>query len=61
MSDPRPCPICGKPASAEHRPFCSLRCADVDLNRWLTGGYSIGESHGEEELDPAPSPPPEEA
>ena len=35
------CPICGKPQVAEFRPFCSARCADVDLNRWLTGSYSI--------------------
>ena len=33
--------ICGKPVSAHYRPFCSKRCADVDLNRWLTEGYSI--------------------
>jgi hypothetical protein len=42
------CPVCGKPASAEHRPFCSLRCADVDLHRWLTGGYSIEGPEDEE-------------
>jgi endogenous inhibitor of DNA gyrase (YacG/DUF329 family) len=35
------CPICGKPAVTLYRPFCSSRCADVDLNRWLTGAYSI--------------------
>jgi endogenous inhibitor of DNA gyrase (YacG/DUF329 family) len=35
------CPICGKPAEPEYRPFCSRRCADVDLQRWLTGGYSV--------------------
>ena len=35
------CPICGKPAAARYRPFCSRRCADVDLGRWLTGGYAI--------------------
>jgi endogenous inhibitor of DNA gyrase (YacG/DUF329 family) len=35
------CPICGKPAVAEHRPFCSRRCTDVDLNRWLSGAYAI--------------------
>jgi endogenous inhibitor of DNA gyrase (YacG/DUF329 family) len=37
----RPCPICGKPASVEDRPFCSRRCADVDLHRWLKGSYAI--------------------
>jgi len=31
------CPICGKPAAPEHRPFCSVRCADLDLHRWLSG------------------------
>jgi uncharacterized protein len=35
------CPVCGKPAQAEYKPFCSARCADVDLNRWLTGSYAI--------------------
>lgn len=35
------CPICNKPTEAAHRPFCSKRCADVDLGRWLGGGYSI--------------------
>ena len=35
------CPICGKPAPPEHRPFCSARCADVDLNRWLSGRYVV--------------------
>jgi endogenous inhibitor of DNA gyrase (YacG/DUF329 family) len=35
------CPICNKPAQPAYKPFCSKRCADVDLNRWLTGGYAI--------------------
>jgi endogenous inhibitor of DNA gyrase (YacG/DUF329 family) len=35
------CPICGKPAQAEYRPFCSRRCADVDLQRWFTGRYAV--------------------
>ncbi len=37
----RPCPICGKPSIAAMRPFCSKRCADVDLHRWLGGVYAI--------------------
>jgi hypothetical protein len=37
----KPCPICGKLAVAQYRPFCSKRCADVDLNRWLSGVYSV--------------------
>ena len=37
----RACPICGKPAIEAFRPFCSRRCADVDLNRWLSGVYAV--------------------
>ncbi|HBF56755.1 MAG TPA: DNA gyrase inhibitor YacG, partial [Afipia sp.] len=33
----KPCPICGKPQVEASRPFCSERCRDVDLNRWLSG------------------------
>jgi endogenous inhibitor of DNA gyrase (YacG/DUF329 family) len=35
------CPICRKPAADRFRPFCSRRCADIDLNRWLSGVYAI--------------------
>ena len=35
------CPICHKPAAPGYRPFCSRRCADVDLGRWLTEGYRL--------------------
>lgn len=35
------CPICGKPSVPQYRPFCSKRCADVDLARWLRGDYRI--------------------
>ena len=37
----RPCPICGRPQNREMRPFCSRRCADIDLGRWLSGRYAI--------------------
>lgn len=36
-----PCPICGKQGEERWRPFCSRRCADVDLHRWLSGSYAI--------------------
>lgn len=36
-----PCPICGKPHLQQFRPFCSKRCADVDLNRWFNGVYAV--------------------
>jgi endogenous inhibitor of DNA gyrase (YacG/DUF329 family) len=42
------CPICGKPSVPAYRPFCSARCADVDLGRWLKGNYAIP---AEEEVD----------
>ena len=37
----RRCPICGKPAMAGHQPFCSKRCADIDLGRWLKESYRV--------------------
>jgi len=47
------CPICGKPAVEALRPFCSRRCADIDLNRWLSGVYAIpaSEDQAEDERD----------
>jgi uncharacterized protein len=48
------CPICGKPAVAQFRAFCSRRCADVDLNRWLSGVYVVpGKAEEAEDGDPA--------
>jgi hypothetical protein len=41
MAESAKCPICGKPAAQQSRPFCSKRCADVDLNRWLSGVYTV--------------------
>ena len=49
------CPICGKPVVADSRPFCSKRCADVDLARWFNGAYTVPsqEVDDTEELDRA--------
>jgi uncharacterized protein len=47
----KPCPICGKPASAASRPFCSERCRDVDLNRWLSNSYAIPAKDDEEDAE----------
>ena len=47
------CPICGKPAASAYRPFCSKRCADVDLQRWFTGGYVVPAGAREEEETPS--------
>jgi endogenous inhibitor of DNA gyrase (YacG/DUF329 family) len=45
----KPCPVCGKPAVEGFRPFCSRRCADVDLHRWLSGVYAVPVKEEEDE------------
>jgi endogenous inhibitor of DNA gyrase (YacG/DUF329 family) len=45
------CVICGKPVDEVLRPFCSKRCADVDLHRWLSGVYAVPGTEDEEEDD----------
>ena len=52
------CPICAKPTDPGYRPFCSRRCADVDLGRWLTGAYAVP-TEELEDGDDRPPPPPE--
>jgi endogenous inhibitor of DNA gyrase (YacG/DUF329 family) len=51
------CPICGRPSEEKYAPFCSPRCADVDLSRWLSGAYAIPDKaeseDGGEGSDPA--------
>ncbi len=42
------CPICGRPADLSVRPFCSPRCADIDLGRWLTEQYRVPGSEADE-------------
>ncbi len=65
MSDPEPpdddakvlplirkggsCPICSAPSMRKFRPFCSRRCAEIDLGRWMKGNYAIP---GDEPLNP---------
>ena len=46
-----PCPICKRPSAREHYPFCSHRCRDVDLNRWLSGSYAIPVADDETKAD----------
>ncbi len=61
MTEPAPdlsltggkCPSCGKLAVKAFRPFCSKRCADADLGRWLTGAYVVpGEAARPDDPDP---------
>ena len=48
----KPCPICRKPAVEASKPFCSERCRDVDLNRWLSNSYAIpGKPTDDEDAD----------
>jgi hypothetical protein len=54
------CPICSKPVVETFRPFCSRRCADVDLNRWLSGVYAVPVKEDEDE-DGLSSAKPEDA
>jgi len=51
------CPICKKDMAAAYKPFCSKRCADVDLGKWLNGSYAVAsepeDSSEEAELEAA--------
>ncbi|HTI82933.1 MAG TPA: DNA gyrase inhibitor YacG [Acetobacteraceae bacterium] len=47
----RKCPICGKPAAQGVQPFCSQRCSDVDLGRWLTGVYRVPSVEDDDAVD----------
>jgi len=54
MSDTQPgaarkCPICRRATDAEFAPFCSKRCSDIDLNRWLSGVYAVPVKEEEDE------------
>jgi endogenous inhibitor of DNA gyrase (YacG/DUF329 family) len=60
MTEPapaKPCPICGKASEHAFRPFCSRRCADVDLYRWLSGNYVVPGHETDEEGEPSIVPP----
>lgn len=48
---PQKCPICGSPTEHAYRPFCSSRCANVDLSRWLGGRYVIEGGTADEDED----------
>jgi len=41
LRQPTPCPICTKTSVQKYHPFCSSHCANVDLNRWLSGRYAV--------------------
>jgi hypothetical protein len=45
------CPVCAKPRAPRYQPFCSKRCADVDLHRWLAGVYRVETQEAPETAD----------
>jgi endogenous inhibitor of DNA gyrase (YacG/DUF329 family) len=49
------CPICGKPSDEALRPFCSTRCANLDLQRWFTGRYAIPAADEADDTDDPPA------
>lgn len=51
MVGQKKCVICGKPVAEKYAPFCSKRCADVDLSRWLGGVYRIPTDEPPEDSD----------
>jgi uncharacterized protein len=51
------CPICAKPRVERYKPFCSKRCADIDLGRWLKGAYAIPSAPEEDGPDASPELP----
>jgi endogenous inhibitor of DNA gyrase (YacG/DUF329 family) len=48
---PKLCPICAREAVDAFAPFCSKRCADIDLNRWFSGTYAVPVAENDEEDD----------
>lgn len=51
------CPVCGKAATLDYKPFCSKRCADIDLGRWLKGSYVVHTEETPEENESVPTLP----
>ena len=45
------CPICAQEPDPKYKPFCSRRCADIDLGKWLNGSYAIPADVTDEERD----------
>jgi endogenous inhibitor of DNA gyrase (YacG/DUF329 family) len=56
----RTCPTCGRPAEPDHRPFCSRRCAEVDLQRWFSDRYVVPAVVDDAEADTLPYAPDED-
>jgi uncharacterized protein len=57
MTHGQACPICKAPRQARYRPFCSSRCAEIDLGRWFTGNYAVPAEEPPEGFDADFVPP----
>jgi len=51
MNAVKPCPVCKRVSTAEYAPFCTKRCADIDLSRWFKGVYAVPVVEAAEELE----------
>lgn len=60
MAEHKLCPICGKPAQKDFTPFCSKRCADIDLGRWFKGDYAVPVMEDDGDIGEDDSEAPEE-
>lgn len=45
------CPVCANETDPKYRPFCSRRCADIDLARWMSGSYAVPSDAVEDALE----------
>ena len=54
------CPMCDKDTDKTYRPFCSKRCADIDLGKWLSGSYAIPAADIDEEDSISPTSAPQD-
>jgi hypothetical protein len=54
------CPICKRETDPVYRPFCSKRCADLDLGNWLTGAYAVPAAEEDEPDETDASSDPDE-
>ena len=54
------CPICAKESDANYKPFCSRRCADIDLGKWLTESYTIPVKPADDDDASSDDPQPEQ-
>ncbi|WP_127144851.1 DNA gyrase inhibitor YacG [Pelagibacterium montanilacus] len=60
LRTPKPCPICKRTSVQAFHPFCSSRCADIDLGRWLKGNYAIPGRDGDAGAELGPDTPDED-